>query len=197
MFKFRIKEDTVTDYLNKLESNFEDKEKTILEEMMFAATGYKKDRTAPIPKRLMLQGRSGKRKYEYNPWLFESGQDKSYWTFEENGDEYSVIANYSGERGYFEAEQFKVWVEFSDDFEDALAKYGDWGTAFNIVRHMNPYDRTLARDYAFYQETGADKWASPDDAEHIGFVNEGMGEAAEKAIPNTLQRYFKQLIELK
>ena len=32
MFKFRIKEDTVTDYLNKLESNFEDKEKRIDEQ---------------------------------------------------------------------------------------------------------------------------------------------------------------------
>jgi len=197
MFKIRIKEDTVTDYLEQLESHFEDKEKKILEEMMFSATGYKGDKTAPIPKRLMLQGRSGKRQYNYNPWLFMSGQDKSYWTFEEGENEDSVTANYSGERGYFEKEEFKVWVEFSEEFEDALAKYGDWGTAFNIVRNMNPYDRTLARDYAFYQETGADRHADPSDAEHIGFVNQGMGEAANKAIPDTLTRYFKQLIELK
>lgn len=197
MFKFHIKKDTVTDYLEKLESNFEDKEQTILEEMMFAATGHRGNRTAPIPKRLMLQGRKGKKKYEYNPWLFESGQDKSRWTIETGKSDYdSVIANYTGMEGYLNADEFKVWVEFSEEFEDLLGQY-DWGTAYNIVRHADPRERTLARDYAFYQETGADKYASPGDADHIGFVNEGMGEAAEVAIPNTLQKYFKQLIELK
>ena len=196
MFKFKIKENTIEDYLNKLESNFEDKEQKILEEMMFSATGHQTNLTAPIPKRLMLQGRKGKGKYEYNPWLYESGQDKSYWTIKTGEDVDSVIANYSGMRGYTSRDGFKVWVEFSEEFEDLLGEY-DWGTAFNIVRHTNPYDRNLARDYAFYQETGADKYASPDDADHIGFVNEGMGEAANKEIPDTLSRYFKQLIELK
>lgn len=198
MFEFHIKKDTVTDYLEKLESNFEKNEKTILEEMMYSATGYYGDKTAPIPKRIMLQGKSGKRKYQYNPWLFMSGQDKSRWTIETGKDDFdSVIANYTGMEGYLNADKFKVWVEFSEEFEEYLAEYGDWGTAFNIVRHMNPYDRTLARDYAVYQETGADKHASPDDAEHIGYVNQGMGEAAQTAIPNTLERHFKRLIELK
>lgn len=194
MITFKITEN-VTSYLDKLNANFEDKEQELLEEMMFSATGHLGNRTAPIPKRLMLQGRSGKKKYEYNPYLFMSGQDKSYWEIDIGGDESSVIANYSGMRGYNSLDEFKVWVEFSEEFEDELAKY-DWGTAYNIVRNMNPYDRTLARDYAFYQETGADKYASPGDADHIGYVNEGMGEAANIAIPNTLQKYFKQLLEL-
>lgn len=188
MFKFKIKEDTITDYLNQLESHFEDKEKTILEEMMFSATGHPGNTSAPIPKRLMWEGKGKPGRFNYNPWLYESGQDKSFWTIETGNNGYdSVIANYSGMRGYLDKEEFKVWVEFSEEYEDdPYAAY-----------RLDPYDRTLARDYAFYQETGADKYASPADAYHIGFVNKGMGEASEKVIPDTLNRYFKQLIELK
>ena len=187
MFKFRIKEDTVTDYLNKLESNFEDKEKTILEEMMFAATGHQGNTTAPIPKRLMWEGPKGKKKYEYNPWLFESGQDKSFWTIETGNNGFdSVIANYSGMRGYLDNDEFMVWEEFSEEYEDDPY----------IAHKTSPYERTLARDYAYFQETGKDKYASPKDA-HIGFVSEGLKEASGKVIPDTLTRYFKQLIELR
>lgn len=179
-----VTEDTITEYLTRLDSSFEDRKEHILNEMMYSATGYPGDRRAPIARKLMMEGTSGNKEYEYNPWLYKSGQDKSFWSYESEGDILTVLANYSGMRGYESSDEFKVWAEFSEEWEDEPY----------IARKMDPYDRTLARDYAFYQETGADKYASSEDARHIGFVNRGMGDAANKQIPETLARQYQIIL---
>lgn len=184
--KFSILEDTLTTYFNTLLEKLERNEEFILEEMMFAATGHKGDVTSPIPRRLMLEGTSGQSKYSYNPYLFESGQDKSWWTFKLDGTISSVEANYSGMRGYETKQDFMVWAEFSEEWEEDPY----------YAQKTDPYDRHLDRDYAFYQETGADKYASPKDARHKGFVNKGMGEAAGKQIPIALERMYRRLLRL-
>ena len=192
--KFEV-EDNLSKYFNRLSELWDKEEKHILKEMMYSATGYPGDTKAPISKRLMEEGSSGKSKYRYNPYLYSSGQEAARWIYKKDGDTSEIKANYSGMEGYEKLDEFKVWVEFSEEFEEKLAEY-DWGTAYNIVRNMNPYDRNLERDYAFYQETGADKYASPSDADHIGYVNRGMGEAAQQKIPHTLQRNVQRLLDM-
>ena len=114
-------QDNLSKYFDELLGVFAKDEEHILKEMMYSATGYPQDRKAPISKRLMEQGRSGKRKYSYNPYLFESGQDASFWTIEIKEGQSRVLANYSGMRGYEERDEFKVWVEFSEEFlEDGI-----------------------------------------------------------------------------
>ena len=179
-----VTEDTITEYLNKLNSTFEDSKEHILREMMYSATGYLGDTSAPIPRKLMKEGSSGNKDYEYNPYLFKSGQDRNFWSYESKGDVLTILANYSGMRGYESSDEFKVWAEFSEEWEDEPY----------IAQRMDPYERTLAREYAFYQETGADKYASPKDARHIGFVNRGMGDAANKQIPESLARQYQIML---
>lgn len=184
--KATVTEDTITEYLNQLSSTFENRKEHILREMMYSATGYPGDENAPIARKLMKEGSSGAKDYQYNPWLFKSGQDKNYWSYESDGDVFTILANYSGMRGYESNEDFKVWAEFSEEWEEDEPY---------VAMNMDPYERTLARDYAFYQETGADKYASPKDARHIGFVNRGMGDAAKKQIPETLARQYQIILD--
>ena len=187
MIKFEI-EENVSKYFDKLSTTFDKEEKNILKEMMYSATGRKGRRDAPISKRLMQEGRKGKKPYEYNPWLFESGQEESRWLFEMGKEKSSVTANYSGMEGYNRSDEFKVWVEFSEEYIENNFDY------YATLR-IDAYDRTLDRDYAFYQETGVDKYADPGDADHIGFVNKGMGEAADK-MHNTLVPRIKNLLDM-
>jgi hypothetical protein len=192
--KFEVK-DNLSKYFNRLDEVWNKEEKFIMKELMISATGRHGDTRSPIAKKLMHEGSGGHKDYEYNPYLYTSGQDTSRWLYKKGETESEIQANYSGMEGYENADEFKVWVEFSEEFEEYLGMY-DYGTAYNIVRNMNPYERNLERDYAFYQETGADKYASPGDAAHIGFVNRGMGEAADKQIPETLNRNVKRLLDI-
>ena len=194
-FKFNIV-DNSTKYFNRLETIFEDETDHILKEMMTSATGTYGNRNAPISKRLMEQGKSGRRKYNYNPYLFMSGQDRNYWKTTHDGDLHSITANYSGMRGYMAAGEdgFKVWVEFSEEFRDKMNEGYEWGEAFEYVRHEYlETERTLDRDYAEYQETGIDEFADPENADHIGYVSLGLEEAAQQQIPYALQSQAKRI----
>ena len=194
--KFNIV-DNSTKYFNRLEKLWEDETEYVLKELMTSATGRLGDRNAPISKRLMEQGRKGIRPYNYNPYLFMSGQDKGHWKIEQDQDQSSITANYSGMRGYmanFDGDGFKVWVEFSEEFRDYIDEGYAWEEAYYIVQHQTePHDRILDRDYAFYQETGQDEFASPENADHIGYVSEGLQEAAETQIPYTLNSQTKRI----
>lgn len=174
-------QDNLSEYLNELQTSFKKEEEYILKELMYSATGYKGDRTAPIPS-ILMTGTKG-----YNKWLFQSGQDASRWEIKIGEDEGVVLANYSGMEGYNTADEFKVWIEFSNEYIENDFDYYS-------TKKIDPYDRTLNRDYAFYQETGADKYADPDNAHHKGYVNKGMGNAADTQIPDALRRNIERLL---
>lgn len=182
--KFAV-EDNASQGLDALQARFSEEKRTVLQEMMFAATGRPGDTKAPIARRLMEDGMGLPGRYSYNPWLFRSGQDTSFWTFDLNDDESFVLANYSGMRGYRELDEFKVWIEFDEE-------YG--GDNYWEIYKKDPYDRELDRDYAFYQETGVDKYASPADAHHIGFVSKGLEEASQQAISQRLKSEMGRIL---
>ena len=71
-----------------------------------------------------------------------------------------------------------VWYEFSTEYPKYI-----W----------NPLKRHLARDYAYYQETGIDPIAKSEDAKHKGFIRRGV-QNSEKRIQNKTAGYLKQIL---
>lgn len=188
--KYSIEED-VSEGFDKLQARVSEDMKHILSEMMIDATGTEGEENAPIPRRLMYEPKPT----EYNPYLFMSGQDRSRWDYNINEDESSVIANYSGMEHRTmrpPEDEFMVWWEFSEEYDPEMPQE-EW---YILVFHTDPTERTLDRDYAFYQETGVDKYAKPEHARHKGFVNRGMGDASEKmgyTLKTNIVRILKML----
>ena len=189
-------EDNLSKYFTRLEALWDKEEKFIMKELMYSATGRLGDTYAPIPTRLMHEGKNGKAEYNYNPYLYESGQDASQWLYTKGETESEIIANYSGMRGHRANDRLKVWVEFSEEFLEEMAYGSTPEAAYAEVKQIDPKFRTLDRDYAFYQETGIDEWADSEDAEHIGFVKRGLEEASKEKIPNTLERQMGRILKL-
>jgi hypothetical protein len=166
--KFEIIEN-VSEGLDTLQSRISDEMEHILNEMAYAATGYEDDETAPIPSRMST---------EFNPYLFLSGQLKQNREVNITPDKSEITVKYSG-LGLEEmlGSSALVWWEFSEELDPGLPMS----------------DRTLARDYAFYQETGVDKIARPRGAKHKYAIQRGL-YAAHKDIGERAAREFKMLL---
>ena len=54
---------------------------------------------------------------------------------------------------------------------------------------------TLMRDYAYYQETGIDVYASPKHAKHQGAVKKGLEIASNGEIPSALKKEMIKLLK--
>lgn len=183
-------EENVSEGLDNLQAQFEQDLERTLKELMISMTGRDGDTLAPIPKRLMHVPKESR----FNPWLFKSGQDQSRWVFEQDNGQSSIEANYSGMeyKNHMEEDDFKVWIEFSDEFIEEGADMN----AYNYVKeYYSQYELHLNRDYAFYQETGVDKYADPEDAHHKHFVQEGVEEASERLIPEVLRSQLYQILK--
>jgi len=98
-FKWDI-EETVSGGLDKLQAQFEEDMKYILNELAYEATGRYEERNAPIPKMMGY----------WNPNLYMSGQEDEHRFFEptENGAEF--IIQYTGMTEF--SEEMYVWFEF-------------------------------------------------------------------------------------
>ena len=88
----------------------------------------------------------------FNPNLFISGQEEQYWLLD-LGEVSSLEVIYTGMRL---PRGSMVWWEFGDKEEGIIE-----------------------RDYAFYQETGLDKYAEQEDARHTDAVYRGVMESRE------------------
>lgn len=155
MFEFKIKEDTITEYFDLISKNIDENAPTQLKKMAEKLTGEYDTHEGYITQNMAVV------KYrEFNPNLHLSGQDQDYWEILEENSVHSLTITYTGMRLYdlYDIDEAKVWWEFAENQEG------------------NPRDRILARDYAFYQETGIDKYALPKYARAKGAIAHGVYE---------------------
>ena len=80
----------------------------------------------------------------------------------------------------FLGDHAKVWWEFSEELDPGLPEE----------------ERTLARDYAFYQETGVDKIARPRGAKHKYAIQRGLWAASQQQIHYTLESQVKRILNM-
>ncbi len=178
MIRYEVTEDIST-HFEKLNTEFEKSIKYTLKELMLQATGTFGDETSPIANKI---GR-------YNHWLYKSGQETERWTYEQDNQIHSVSANYSGLRGQAIDPDFAPWYEFSKEWKQ-------YDRNQSIIHYYFPdkRDLTLDRDYAVFQETGADTEAESKYAKHQGAIREGLHQAGEKAIPYTLKSEVTRML---
>lgn len=170
--KFLV-EENVTDGLDALQVRVSENMEHILNEMADVATGKLNTDDAPIPEGMSL---------DFNPFLFSSGQmDKNRHAKIEK-DQSILDVVYTGmdlQHDFIGLGSYaRVWREFARD-EDA---------------GMPPTERTLVRDYAYYQETGIDKLAKPKGAKHQHAIRNGLSEARER-MGEKGAKEFKKMLE--
>lgn len=172
MIKFEV-QDTLTEYLDKLKSHFNANKVTLNEVFAEAVVGdsWMNPRSGHIAKYMSTN---------FNPYLFASGQDKGYWKFMSEEGISSIEVMYSGMHLHeqYPVGKARVWWEFAEDTSAPKNQ------------------RKLARDYAWYQETGEDKIAMPEDARHKGAIAKGLAEVSQKDLKKT-EEYFMRIMELK
>lgn len=171
--KFNIKEDRISEYLDTISNKVDNQAKQHLTDMA-----------------KLLTGTSGIQQYiaPWNPNLFLSGKDQSKWIFEQSDDRSSISVNYTGMTARSRSYDFKVWWEFSEEYQNA-SSYDDW----EWLQYSEPFERTLARDYAYYQETGEDEVAEESDARNQQYIEKGI-EDTYKTIINKSAGYLKNII---
>ena len=138
-----VVEETVTAYCDKLVQRFDSTKEFHLKSLAQVLTG-KGDASLASPDK----GTIGLEVAKWNPNLYLSGQEMDRWLFEYKKHSSSVTVNYTGmtyKRRYDE-EEFMVWWEFSKEIKEGY-------NIFEVMYKMAPEERTLDRDYAYYQET--------------------------------------------
>lgn len=171
MIEFEV-QDNLTDYLDKLKTHFEKNKIILNEEFTRAVVGdYLNPNSGHIAKYMSTN---------FNPYLFTSGQDEHYWKFMSEEGMSSIEVLYSGMRLHdrYPVGKARVWWEFAEN------------------PSVPKNQRRLARDYAWYQETGEDKIAMPDDAKHTGAIAKGLAEVSQKDLKN-VNEYLMNIMELK
>lgn len=181
MISFEIT-DKVSTKMDALNSELASNMKHILDEMMESATGKEGDEKAPISKNIGMN---------QNKWLYKSGQQKEFWRYESGTGTHSVIANYSGLRGPIFDDEFDAWYEFSNLWN----KYDRNSYLIDLAIRNDGEELTLMRDYAYYQETGIDVYASPKHAKHQGAVKKGLEIASNGEIPSALKKEMVKLLK--
>ena len=168
--------------MDALNSELASNMKHILDEMMESATGKEGDEKAPISKNIGMK---------QNKWLYKSGQQKEFWRYESGTGTHYVIANYSGLRGPIFDDGFDAWYEFSNLWN----KYDRNSYLIDLAIRNEGEELTLMRDYAYYQETGIDVYASPKHAKHQGAVKKGLEIASNGEIPSALKKEMVKLLK--
>jgi len=107
---------------------------------------------------------------EFNPNLYISGQEEEYWQILSNGEITTLEAIYTGMRLPHSPDS-KVWFEFGD-------------------KEMG----IIERDYAFYQETGVDKWATPSGARHKYAIERGVYMSGRELLDHST-KYLESIIK--
>lgn len=171
MFKIKIVKNTVSEYLDLIDKNIEENAPKQLKHMAEKLVGEYDDPTGGYIAPLMST--------TWNPNMFLSGQDEDYWKILNDDDKHSLTVTYTGLRLYdlYSMDEAKVWWEFA------------------VNQEADPQERVLERDYAFFQETGIDRYALPKYAKHKGAVAHGvragkgeMYEMATKYLENIMNR---------
>ena len=164
--RVRVKiEDSLSEYLERLHSLFNEEKEEILRTATRVVTGEYGDKYAYIPFRMSTK---------FNPNLYMSGQEEDRWIIEKDGPITHLYFNYTGmtyqrrfvtggTRAYIENEEygdnyFKVWWEFATE----------------STREKKPSQRVLGRDYAYFQETGMDSIAKKKYAKHPRAIRDGL-----------------------
>ena len=166
--KALITEDTTSEYLDKLEQNINDQEVSLAGDLAKEFTGTGGTGTGHIPKHMSTK---------FNPNLFMSGADERYWQVSK-GDVTTIEILYTGMRLHEEYSNPLVWWQFAT--EDTMGNL--------------PRERTLERDYAYFQETGIDNVAKPELAKHKHAVQKGLSEASEKDL-SKVGEYLIQIMQ--
>ena len=167
-----ISEDSLTEYLMELKQLIQSQRKEIaiaLTEELVGTDGE--------------EGYIGSLMGKWNPYLYLTGQNRANWVEESEEGMDSIEAIYSGMdiHKFFGGEPPEgVWWEFATDETDSYP----------------PRKRKLARDYAYYQETGIDIRAKPKFARHKHAIEQGTEYATPHLYAQT-EKYVAQLMELK
>jgi hypothetical protein len=107
-------EDTVSEYLEKLEQGFKDAKpllnQSFAEEIVGSYGGTNSGHIAPLMSTT------------FNPYLYMSGQDQSKWKYTENEGSSTITVLYSGMGLNEMYSRPKVWSEFGDKFEGVLER---------------------------------------------------------------------------
>ena len=186
ILNFEIEEDTITPYLNQISENYEKASEYHLKDLARVLTGDSRNKSD--------KGTIGMLMAKWNPNLYLSGQEEDRWLIETSAEGKTIYVNYTGmtwERRYFD-EDFKVWWEFSEEIYHA----GSTRAIRYIQYVMEPEERTLARDYALYQETQYDRIADPRFARHPHSVREGTDAGSDLVLKKASQ-YLENIINLK
>ena len=186
--KFHV-EENVTKYLDTIYKNYEDAMPYHLKDLARVLTGGGAGSTVGGTK-----GSIGVRMADWNPNLYLSGQEEERWLIEKSSKGHSITVNYTGmtyKKRYHE-DEFKVWWEFSEEIYHA----GSTSAIRYIQYRMDPEDRTLARDYALYQETTYDGVADPRNARHPHAIREGAKEGT-PTIEKKAAEYLENIMKLK
>lgn len=165
-----VTEDTITEYLTNLQSDYEKQEHTILEKMARELVGEYDDKTGGYIAPLMST--------KFNPNLFLSGQDEDYWKIEQGDERSTLEIIYTGMRLHDDFNHPMVWWEFAT--EDTVSEA--------------PRYRQLGRDYAYFQETGRDPVAKSFKAKHKYAVKMGV-LAGSNAVREVAGDYLMQLMK--
>lgn len=169
MIDFTITDDTLTDYLNELEKHFQAHKELLNYEFARSIVGNYGSTGGKIAHLMST---------DFNPYLYTSGQDESFWkkTVDEGISIIEIM--YSGMHLHeqYPVGKARVWWEFG--------KYARGGR-----------NDVLERDYAWYQETGEDKIAKPQDAKHTGAIQTGLASANSNDLKQTAH-YMESIMKL-
>ena len=162
---FDIVDETFTGYLEELQNGLPDEMEYILREASYEATGHEGEEDGTIPHYMSTT---------FNPNLFLSGQEETNHIYDITERKSTIEMIYTGmELDLNLGDDARRWWEFSENFDPTLA---------------------LERDYAYYQETGRDPVAKPNDARHKYAIEWGMRDAA-RPILNTVGRQLELVFE--
>ena len=163
--RFEITED-VSQGLDKLQQRVSGDMEHILRELSYEAVGRDGETSAPVPRRMSTT---------FNPYMYTSGQEEENKFYEISENNSSVDILYSGmELDDYLGDEARRWWEFSENFDPTSS---------------------LERDYAYYQETGRDPIALPNDARHKFAIEWGMRDAA-RPILKRLDSQMKRILNM-
>lgn len=145
-------QDNLTKYFEELQMNFESSKPALNEAFAESIVGKYGSPVSGHIAQFMSQ--------TFNPNLFMSGQNPNYWQFESKEGMSILEVLYTGIHLHdkYPVGKAKVWSEF----------------ATSDTKNKPLQERELARDYAYYQETGIDPIAKSSDAKHKGAIKEGL-----------------------
>jgi len=169
-----IQQDNISEYFERLDKLFETEKKEMANTLMREMVGFPFSPQGGFIAPLMSK---------WNPYLYSTGQNSKYWVGESNRDLTTLEALYTG-------------ADINDFYGGKPPKGVWWEFATLETAHLDPQDRELERDYAYFQETGRDKIAEPRKARNKGAIEKGIFLSVGHLRSET-EQYLSRLIQLK